>query len=368
MPPPCSPPTCASRAGPRRTGSASCASGSRAPRRTGSPRGRAGASSSSTRTGRSSSSCTRRRGRLDPACPPWARRSRSTDARSRCGRGSPSALAAAGEGSPRELGPGHAPRRPRRGHGALRGARPPRRRPHGAGAAARRHRARDDRRGRHRVVAAAAARAPGADARRWCAVRSTPCARTAALSPWASSIDEGLWTSFVARRREGAFDVIAGPDELRPALGLLSGDWRRDYRHLARAVEDRYAPLGLGCFAEVTRFRALQTDARPGAWRGRSRCATWSLAPMPGGRRRRPRGRRSALRVRGASPAHGPHRAAGGHRSAAGRGARACGEGHGQGRRRAPRVRPAGGAPCAPGALTRRTLGESRVALPAPRG
>jgi len=92
---------------------------------------------------------------------------------------------------------------------------------------------------------------------------------------------EGLWVSFVARRRAGAFDVIAGPDELRPALGLLSGDWRRDYRHLARAVEDRYAPLAFGCFAEVTRFRALQTDSHPGAWMRAVAVRDVVLAPMP---------------------------------------------------------------------------------------
>jgi hypothetical protein len=91
----------------------------------------------------------------------------------------------------------------------------------------------------------------------------------------------GLWTAFVARRRSGAFDVIAGPDELRPALGLLSGDWRRDYRHLARAVEDRYAPLGFGCFAEVGRFRALQTDSQPGAWSRAVAVRDVLISPMP---------------------------------------------------------------------------------------
>ena len=75
-----------------------------------------------------------------------------------------------------------------------------------------------------------------------------------------------LWTAFVARRRGGAFDLLAGPDALRPAMGLLSGDWRRDYRHLARAVEEHYAPIGLGCYAEVDTFRALEVDPRPGAW------------------------------------------------------------------------------------------------------
>jgi hypothetical protein len=92
---------------------------------------------------------------------------------------------------------------------------------------------------------------------------------------------EGLWVSFTARRRNGSFDVIAGPDELRPALGLLSGDWRRDYRHLARAVEDRYAPLAFGCFADVNRFRALQTDSHAGAWAQAVAVRDVIIAPMP---------------------------------------------------------------------------------------
>ncbi len=91
-----------------------------------------------------------------------------------------------------------------------------------------------------------------------------------------------LWTSFVARRRGNAFDVLAGPEELRPELGLLSGDWRRDYRHVARAVEDRYAPLGFGCFAELETFRALQTDGRPGAWSRAVGVRDVVIAPMPG--------------------------------------------------------------------------------------
>ncbi|HXN32828.1 MAG TPA: hypothetical protein VN894_13245 [Polyangiaceae bacterium] len=92
-----------------------------------------------------------------------------------------------------------------------------------------------------------------------------------------------LWTAFVARRRGAAFDVFAGPDELRPALGLLSGDWRRDHRHLARAVEDRYGPLGFGCFAELETFRALQTDGRPGAWSRAVAVRDVVIAPMPTG-------------------------------------------------------------------------------------
>ena len=75
-----------------------------------------------------------------------------------------------------------------------------------------------------------------------------------------------LWTAFVGRRRGAAFDVIVGPDELRPAMGMLSGDWRRDYRHLVRAVEERYAPLSLGCFGDVDAFRQVLLDEHPGAF------------------------------------------------------------------------------------------------------
>jgi hypothetical protein len=93
--------------------------------------------------------------------------------------------------------------------------------------------------------------------------------------------DGELWTAFVARRKGAGFDVIAGPDELRPMMGLLSGDWRRDYRHLARAVEDTYAPLSFGCFAEVRTFRDLQMDARPGAWSRAVAVRDLVVSPVP---------------------------------------------------------------------------------------
>ena len=93
--------------------------------------------------------------------------------------------------------------------------------------------------------------------------------------------DGELWTSFVARRRGASFDLIAGPDELRSSMGLLSGDWRRDYTHLVEAMEERYAPLAFGCFAEVETFRDLQVDARPGAWGRAFTVRDVILSPIP---------------------------------------------------------------------------------------
>ncbi len=90
-----------------------------------------------------------------------------------------------------------------------------------------------------------------------------------------------LWTALVARRRGRGFDLLAGPDELRPAMGLLSGEWRRDYRHLVTAVEDRYAPLALGCFAEASVLTQLQVDNRPGAWSRAIATRDVVVSPMP---------------------------------------------------------------------------------------
>ncbi len=75
-----------------------------------------------------------------------------------------------------------------------------------------------------------------------------------------------LWTSMALRRGEEGVDLILGPDQIRRELGLLSGDFRRDHRHLARFVADYAGPLSLGCFAEHQTFRALEVDPTPGAW------------------------------------------------------------------------------------------------------
>lgn len=92
-----------------------------------------------------------------------------------------------------------------------------------------------------------------------------------------------LWTAATLRRRGSGFDMVAGPEELRPRMGLLSGDWRRDYRHLGRSVEEQYGPVSMGCFAEVDRFRELQVDARPGAWGRAAVVRDIVLSPMPMG-------------------------------------------------------------------------------------
>lgn len=75
-----------------------------------------------------------------------------------------------------------------------------------------------------------------------------------------------LYTGLVARRRGLGFDRIVGPDELRSEMGLLSGDFRRDYRHFAAAAERTVAPLAVGAFGELLTFQALARDPAPGAF------------------------------------------------------------------------------------------------------
>jgi hypothetical protein len=75
-----------------------------------------------------------------------------------------------------------------------------------------------------------------------------------------------LSTCLVARRRGTGFDRLVGPDELKRELGLLSGDFRRDQRHVAAAVERRVGKIAVGCYAELATFRALAGAREPGAW------------------------------------------------------------------------------------------------------
>jgi hypothetical protein len=90
-----------------------------------------------------------------------------------------------------------------------------------------------------------------------------------------------LWTCVAMRRQRAGFDLLLGPDELRADMGLLAGDWRRDYRHLAHAVEHRAGPLSLGCFAEVATIRALLVDPTPGAWARSVGVRDVILSPIP---------------------------------------------------------------------------------------
>ncbi len=90
-----------------------------------------------------------------------------------------------------------------------------------------------------------------------------------------------LWTSIALRRGPGGFNLVLGPDEVRGDMGLLAGDWRRDYRHLSRSIEERSGPLAFGCYAEVSTIRKLEVDPTPGAWARAAALRDLILSPLP---------------------------------------------------------------------------------------
>ncbi|HEU5075423.1 MAG TPA: hypothetical protein VFU02_14630, partial [Polyangiaceae bacterium] len=75
-----------------------------------------------------------------------------------------------------------------------------------------------------------------------------------------------LYTALAMRRGPSGFDHIVGPSVLRREMGLVSGDWTRDYRYLLRATQDRVGPVCVGCFAELATLQGLAGSRRPGAW------------------------------------------------------------------------------------------------------
>jgi hypothetical protein len=98
------------------------------------------------------------------------------------------------------------------------------------------------------------------------------------------AFDEGeLYTALCLRRRGPAFDVVMGPDRVRRDMGLLSGDFSRDYRYLGAAVEARLGPVSVGCYAELATFRRLASEPLPGAWASAVALRDVVLTPVTAG-------------------------------------------------------------------------------------
>jgi hypothetical protein len=95
--------------------------------------------------------------------------------------------------------------------------------------------------------------------------------------------DGELYTALGLRRRGAAFDMLMGPDRVRRDMGLLSGDFSRDYRYLGPALEARIGPLAVGCYAELDTFRALAGETEPGAWASAVAARDVVLTPVTAG-------------------------------------------------------------------------------------
>lgn len=75
-----------------------------------------------------------------------------------------------------------------------------------------------------------------------------------------------LWASLAFSRRDGLVDKVVGTAALRPRMGLLSGDFRRDYRFLQQAAEELVGQLALGAYSERAIVENLANSSVPGAW------------------------------------------------------------------------------------------------------
>lgn len=75
-----------------------------------------------------------------------------------------------------------------------------------------------------------------------------------------------LSTALAFRKRRGRIERIVGPTVLEEAMGLVSGEWTRDYRYLSQAVERLLGPLGLGFFAQEAAVRELSRAGDATAW------------------------------------------------------------------------------------------------------
>jgi hypothetical protein len=89
------------------------------------------------------------------------------------------------------------------------------------------------------------------------------------------------WTAVALRRRNGMIDYVAGPDLISQWTGPLGGDFRRDYRIIARAVAEHMAPVHVGIYSEVRTMQQLLRDPDPGAWASHVATRDVILHPAP---------------------------------------------------------------------------------------
>lgn len=92
-----------------------------------------------------------------------------------------------------------------------------------------------------------------------------------------------LSTALAFSRRRGRIERILGPEVLQPAMGLVSGDWSRDYRYLSVAVERLLGPLGLGFFAQESAVRELSWQGDAAAWARAVAARDVIVSPMSAG-------------------------------------------------------------------------------------
>jgi hypothetical protein len=78
--------------------------------------------------------------------------------------------------------------------------------------------------------------------------------------------DGALYTCVGLMRGNAGVERVLGPRAVRDRMGLLSGDWRRDYVHLVNAFEVDHGPVAAGVFTTRATLTRLLSNTTPGAW------------------------------------------------------------------------------------------------------
>jgi hypothetical protein len=91
-----------------------------------------------------------------------------------------------------------------------------------------------------------------------------------------------LWTGAVLRRRRDEIDLLAGPQAIAEWAGPLGGEWRRDHRVLADAIEREVGPVHLGLFMERPTAERLLGGRQGGDWALAFATRELVAHPLPG--------------------------------------------------------------------------------------
>ncbi len=94
--------------------------------------------------------------------------------------------------------------------------------------------------------------------------------------------DGALFTAAALRRREGEFDLLAGPKTILDWTGPIGGDWRRDQRAIRQAVERELGPIHAGLFTDLETAREVFIEGTPGAWALGFAARSLIVDPFPG--------------------------------------------------------------------------------------
>jgi hypothetical protein len=90
-----------------------------------------------------------------------------------------------------------------------------------------------------------------------------------------------LDTALVVRRRGGGIERLYGPGAIRPMVGPLGGDFRRDYRVIRAAIEREIGSVYAGIYTTTQEFRELLMADAAGSWARAIATRDVVVDPMP---------------------------------------------------------------------------------------